>query len=138
MEVKLLEEQDVIQMQEVLEDDNMVFNVDNLKNFINTKNAYGFIAKDNDRVVGFAYGYGLTRPDGKVMFYLHSIGVLPNIQNKGVGSKMMKFIVDFAKGNNFSEVFVITEKGNTRACHVYEKSGFKNDIENEIVYVCEF
>ena len=138
MEVKLLEEQDVIQMQEVLEDDNMVFNVDNLKNFINTKMAYGFIAKDNDRVVGFAYGYGLTRPDGKVMFYLHSIGVLPNIQNKGVGSKMMDYIVSFAKENKFSEVFVITEKGNTRACHVYEKSGFKNDIENEIVYVCEF
>lgn len=138
MEVKLLEEQDVIQMQEVLEDDNMVFNVDNLKNFINTKMAYGFIAKDNDRVVGFAYGYGLTRPDGKVMFYLHSIGVLPDIQNKGVGSKMMDYIVSFAKENKFSEVFVITEKGNTRACHVYEKSGFKNDIENEIVYVCEF
>jgi len=138
MEVKLLEEQDVIQMQEVLEDDNMVFNVDNLKNFINTKMAYGFIAKDNDRVVGFAYGYGLTRPDGKVMFYLHSIGVLPNIQNKGVGSKMMDYIVSFAKENKFSEVFVITEKGNARACHVYEKSGFKNDIENEIVYVCEF
>lgn len=138
MEIKLLEEKDIDLMEEVLIDDNMIFNVDNLKHFINTKNTYGFIAKDNDKTIGFAYGYGLTRPDGKVMFYLHSIGVLPKTQNKGIGSKMMKYIVDFAKENKFSEVFVITDKGNPRACHLYEKSGFQNDIEDEIVYVCEF
>lgn len=50
----------------------------------------------------------------------------------------MRFIIDFAKKSNFSELFVITDKGNPRACHLYEKFGGKNDYENEIVYVYDF
>ena len=42
--------------------------------------------------------------------------------------------IDF-KENGFSECFVITDKGNKRACRVYEKAGGKNDFEDEIVYV---
>ena len=34
--------------------------------------------------------------------------------------------------------FVITDKGNPRACHVYEKLGGKNDYEDEIVYVYDY
>lgn len=136
--VKILEDNEILQMKEVLEDDNMVFDVKNLEKFLKTSNSYGFIAKVDDKIVGFAYGYGLQRPDGRVMLYLHSIGILPNYQDKGIGSKLMNFIIDFARGKNFSELFVITDKGNPRACHLYEKFGGKNDYEDEIVYVYDF
>lgn len=36
------------------------------------------------------------------------------------------------------EMFVMTDKGNPRACHVYEKIGGKNDYEDEICYVINF
>ena len=116
----------------------MIFDIKNLKKFLTTPNTYGFIAKVGDKIVGFAYCYALQRPDGFVMFYLHTIGNLPNYQDKGIGSKLMKFIIDFAKKNKFSELFVITDKGNPRACHLYEKFGGKNDYEDEIVYVYDF
>lgn len=137
MKIKLLEEKDIANMQEILHDDDMIFNLDFLKNFLSCPNAYGFIASIENKIVGFAYAYSLLRPDGKTMFYLHSIGVLPAFQNLGVGTKMMDYIVNFAKENNFSEVFVITDKANNTACHVYEKTGFTNEIENEVVYVNE-
>ena len=35
-------------------------------------------------------------------------------------------------------MFVITDEGNPRACHVYEKVGFKNEIPDEVCYVYEF
>ena len=136
--IKRLEDKYILQMKEVLEDDNMIFDLNNLKKFLTTPNTYGFIAKVDENIVGFAYCYALQRPDGLVMFYLHSIGILPNYQDKGVGSKLMRFIIDFAKKSNFSELFVITDKGNPRACHLYEKFGGKNDYENEIVYVYDF
>lgn len=136
--IKRLEDKDILQMKEVLEDDNMDFDIKNLEKFLTAPNTYGFIAKVDENIVGFAYCYALQRPDGLVMLYLHSIGILPNYQDKGVGSKLMKFIIDFAKKNNFSELFVITDKGNPRACHLYEKFGGKNDYENEIVYVYDF
>ncbi len=69
-------------MEEVLIDDNMVFDIDNLKGFLNDTSSFGFIAKENNKIIGFAYCYTLLRPDGKTMFYLHSIGMLPNYKTK--------------------------------------------------------
>ena len=95
MEYKVFEEQDIELMEDVLKDDNMIFNKGFLNNFINDNNAFGFIAKDNNNIVGFAYAYTLLRPDGKTMFYLHSIGMLPDYQNNGYGIKLMQFIKDY-------------------------------------------
>lgn len=140
MEYKVLEEQDLELMEDVLKDDNMIFNKDFLNSFINDNNAYGFIAKENNNMVGFAYAYAYTllRPDGKTMFYLHSIGMLPTYQNNGYGTKLMQFIKDYSISLGCSEMFVLTDKGNPRACHVYEKLGGKNDYEDEICYVYDF
>lgn len=138
MEYKLLEKEDLELMEEVLKDDNMVFNKDYLNAFINDNNAYGFIAKENNNIVGFAYAYTLLRPNGKTMFYLHSIGMLPNHQNKGYGTKLMQFIKDYSIKLGCSEMFVITDKGNPRTCHLYEKLGGKNDYEDEVVYVYDY
>ena len=138
MEYKLLEKEDLELMEEVLIDDGMVFDVEYLTRFIDDKNAYGFIAKENNKVVGFAYAYRFTRPDGKNMFYLHSIGMLPNYQNRGYGSALLSYIKNYSKQLGCSEMFVITNKGNPRACHVYEKLGGINDYEDEIVYVYDY
>ena len=138
MEYKLLERNDLELMEEVLKDDNMKYNITYLNNFLEDDNAYGFIAKDNNKVVGFAYGYNLTRPDGKTMFYLHSIGMLPNYQNNGYGSKLLSYIKEYSKKLGCKEMFVITDKGNPRACHVYEKLGGINDYEDEVVYVYNY
>lgn len=138
MEYKLLEKEDLKLMKDVLEDDGMIFNTDYLNNFLNDKNAYGFIAKENNKVIGFAYAYTLLRPDGRTMFYLHSIGMLPNYQNNGYGSQLLSFIKEYSQKIGCSEMFVITDKGNPRACHVYEKLGGKNDFEDEIVYVYDY
>ncbi|AXH51744.1 GNAT family N-acetyltransferase [Clostridium perfringens] len=97
-----------------------------------------FIAKENNKIIGFAYCYTLLRPDGKTMFYLHSIGMLPNYQDKGYGSKLLSFIKEYSKEIGCSEMFLITDKGNPRACHVYEKLGGKNDYKDEIVYVYDY
>ena len=138
MEYKVFEEQDIELMKDVLKDDNMIFNKGFLNNFINDNNAFGFIAKDNNNIVGFAYAYTLLRPDGKTMFYLHSIGMLPDYQNNGYGTKLMQFIKDYSIKLGCSEIFVITDKGNSRACHLYEKLGGKNDYEDEVVYVYDY
>ena len=138
MEYKVFEEQDIELMEDVLKDDNMIFNKGFLNCFINDNNAFGFIAKDNNNIVGFAYAYTLLRPDGKTMFYLHSIGMLPDYQNNGYGTKLMQFIKDYSIKLGCSEIFVITDKGNSRACHLYEKLGGKNDYEDEVVYVYDY
>ena len=138
MEYKLLEDDELELMENILNDDNVIFNIGYLKNFINNEKAYGFVAKEKGKIIGFAYGYSLLRPDGKTMFYLHSIGILPDYQDKGYGTDLLSYIGDYSKKIGCSEMFIITDKGNSRACHVYEKLGGKNNYEDEIVYVYDY
>ena len=46
--------------------------------------------------------------------------------------------MEYSKEIGCSEMFLITDKGNPRACHVYEKLGGKNDYKDEIVYVYDY
>lgn len=135
MEYKLIDKNDSCLMKEILEDDDMVFNIDNVNKFIDDDNTLGFIVKDDNRIVGFGYGHKILHPDGKVAFFLYSIGMLDDYQNCGYGTKLLSFIKEYVKSIGCFEMFVITDKGNPRACHVYEKLGGKNDYEDEICYV---
>lgn len=138
MEYKLLESKELDFMENILNEDNMIFNIDYLINFMKNENTYGFVTKEKEKIIGFAYGYSLLRPDGKIMFYLHSIDILPDYQDKGYGIGLLSFIKDYSKKIGCSEMFIITDKGNSRACHIYEKLGGKNECEDEIVYVYDY
>ncbi|HAR2000358.1 GNAT family N-acetyltransferase [Enterococcus faecium] len=59
---------------------------------------------------------------GLPFFYLHKIF----------------YTLEYSKEIGCSEMFLITDKGNPRACHVYEKLGGKNDYKDEIVYVYDY
>lgn len=50
----------------------------------------------------------------------------------------MAWLSDYAKNLGCSELFVITDKGNPRACRVYEKAGGKSEYSDEIVYVIDY
>ena len=132
---KLLEKNDMELMREILEDDNTIFDILQLNKFINDKNTLGFIAKTENKIVGFGYGYTILHPDGRVAFFLYSIGMLPKYRDKGYGTQLLSFIKDYVKNIGCFEMFVLTDKGNPRACHVYEKLGGKNDYDDEICYV---
>ena len=62
MKYKLLEKEDLKLMKEIIEDDNMDFDLNNLQKFLNDKNNYGFIAKEENKIIGFIYGYSLLKP----------------------------------------------------------------------------
>ncbi len=132
---KLLEKNDMELMREILEDDNTIFDILQLNKFINDKNTLGFIAKTENKIVGFGYGYTILHPDGRVAFFLYSIEMLPKYRDKGYGTKLLSFIKDYVKNIGCFEMFVLTDKGNPRAYHVYEKLGGKNDYDDEICYV---
>ena len=65
--------------------------------FLNENNSYGFIAKNESEIIGFAYGYVLFRPDGKKDFYLHAIDIDHRFQGNGYGTRLMNFIKDYIK-----------------------------------------
>ena len=129
---------DIGGLRDLLEDDGMIYHPEYLNRFFASPGACAFGAFEGKRPVGMAYCYLLPRPDGKTMFFLYSLGLLPAWQDRGIGTKFMAWLSDYAKNLGCSELFVITDKGNPRACRVYEKAGGKSEYSDEIVYVIDY
>lgn len=138
MEYKLLEELDLKLMLDFVDDENTKYNITELEEFIKEKNTYGFIAKDDNKIVGFAFGYVLLKPNRRKAFYFDSIDVMPEFQSKGCGTGLMSFARDYAKKLGCYEMFLLTNKSNTSACKCYEKSGAISETNDDIVYVYDF
>ena len=135
MVYKLLEKSDLELMIDFVDDENTKYNVDELKNFIDYESNYGFITKIDNKVIGFAYGYILLRPDGKKDFYLHAIDIMKEYQGQGYGTEFMNYIKEKIKEIGCRKMFLITNKSNISACKCYEKAGGINNADDEIVYV---
>ena len=138
MEYKSLEKQDIELLLDFVDDENTKYNEADLENFINEKNTYGFIAKENNKIIGFAFGYVLSKPDGRKALYFDSIDVMSDYQSKGCGTGLMSFARDYAKELGCYEMFLVTNKSNSSACKCYEKSGAKSEADDDIVYVYDF
>ena len=130
MECKVLEKQDFELMKEIIEDDDMEFDLDNLNEFLKDKNNYGFIAKKDNKIIGFIYGYSLLKPNGKYMFYVHSVGVLPNYQGKGIGKELFKYMVEYLENEKKSyKYFLLTTEDNIIAQKLYRKYSNKECLQ---------
>ena len=138
MEYKILEEQDLELMLDFVDDENTKYSIEVLKNFIDEKNNFGFIAKTKNKIVGFAFGYILLKPDGRKVFYLDAIDVMPEYQGKGCGTGIISFARDYAKTLNCYKMYLITNRSNVSACKCYEKAGGINKADDEIIYVYDF
>ena len=138
MEYKILEKQDLELMLDFVDDENTKYSIEVLKKFIDEKNNFGFIAKTNNKIVGFVFGYILLKPDGRKVFYLDAIDVMPEYQGKGCGTGIISFARDYAKTLNCYKMYLITNRSNVSACKCYEKAGGINKADDEIIYVYDF
>lgn len=137
MKYKVLEEKDLELMLDFVDDEDTKYNIDDLKKFINGDNNFGFISKEDNKIIGFAFGYILLNPDGRKQFYLHAIDIMKDYQGKGYGTDLISFVRDFVKNIGCYKMFLITNKSNISACKCYEKAGGINKANDEIVYVYE-
>ena len=138
MEYKILEEKDLELMLDFVDDENTQYSTVDLKEFIDGNNNFGFVAKTDNKIVGFAFGYILLYPDGRKVFYLHAIDVMPEYQGKGYGTGLITFARDYAKTIKCFKMYLITNRSNISACKCYEKAGGINKANDEIVYVYDF
>lgn len=138
MKYKLLEEQDLELMLDFVDDENTKYKVEDLRKFIENKNNYGFIIKIDNKIVGFAFGYILLKPDGRKAFYLDAIDVMPDFQGKGYGTGLISFARDYVKNIGCYEMYLITNRSNISACKCYEKAGGINNANDEVIYVYDF
>ena len=123
---EMLQEEDIPQINEISEWFTKC-NYDQIKKFLSEKQNIAIVAKLDSKVIGLIYGYSLTCFDNaKPQFFIYSVDIHNEYQDKGYGSRFVKYAVDWARDNGFCECFVITDEGTPRACRVYEKAGMKH------------
>ena len=82
----------------------------------------GFIVAEVNRiVVGFAVGFLAQEGTGRIF----SLAVHPLYQNRGMGSALLKEIIDVFTKSGVAEVVLEVRLGNFKAKRFYERHGFE-------------
>ncbi len=83
---------------------------------------------DNDKIVGYINYYLMYEK-----IEIANFNVLDNYQNKGIGTKLINYLIDKYK-NIVDNITLEVKKDNIKAIHVYEKMGFKKVATREGYY----
>lgn len=95
-----------------------------VEKFLNDERNWLFAAIHADKVIGFAYGYRMARMDGAAdMLYIHEVGVADAVQRRGVGTAMMRALLDDARREGIGKVFLVAARSNAAANELYRKVG---------------
>jgi N-acetylglutamate synthase-like GNAT family acetyltransferase len=98
----------------------------NPQKYILDSGGHIFFAIENNQVLGCVAL--LKRSEGS--FELTKMAVLPNQRGKKIGQQLMQYCIDFAKEENFTQLFLYSNTILENAIYIYLKYGFK-EVELE-------
>ncbi len=97
------------------------------ENFFDNKDVCLLIAKSNEKLAGYIYGYIQNNGDStiKKVGVLDALYVEEEFRNNGVAQLLIDGFKNWSKNNNISYLEVKACKDNLKAIKLYEKMGFK-------------
>jgi ribosomal-protein-alanine N-acetyltransferase len=91
-------------------------------------NATTFEVWDNN-IVGLIAGY-FNDTEGKKA-YITSVIISPNYQGRGIASRLLREVIDYACKNNFVSIGLEVQQSNEKALSIYKKFNFKIISQNQ-------
>ena len=82
----------------------------------------GLICKNDNQMIGFIIFSPIT-PEAHIL----SISVRNEMQSKGIGTLLLKSMLDQCKVMNYKKIFLEVRVSNEKAINFYEKFGFSKD-----------
>lgn len=106
--------------------DNLISDFDDFWNYsvfkseLESDSSHYLVVKNNSKIIGFA-GIKVTVPDCDIM----NIVVKKDFRNQGIGSLLLKELINLSKSLNVKNLFLEVNERNTPAILLYNKFGFK-------------
>ena len=106
--------------------DNLISDFDDFWNYsvfkseLESDSSHYLVVKDNSKIIGFA-GIKVILPDADIM----NIVVKKDFRNQGIGSLLLKELINLSKSLNVKNLFLEVNEKNTPAILLYNKFGFK-------------
>lgn len=137
MEIKILDGKDLKEINEIIKYKYSENNYDyNITNFLKNESSFVIYSSFNNEFCGYLIGFKLERLDNnKNMIFLYEIEVVEQFRKNGIGTNMVKFMIDSIRDQDTTKVFVITNKSNTAAMKLYEGCGFSKTSEDDVLFV---
>ena len=82
----------------------------------------GLICKNDNQMIGFII-FSPISPEAHIL----SISVRNEMQSKGIGTLLLKSMLDQCKVMNYKKIFLEVRVSNEKAINFYEKFGFSKD-----------
>ena len=96
-----------------------VFNIESIKSDLeNNPFSHYLVYLDNNRILGFINYYEIYD-----RVEIANFNVLDSYQNKGIGNKLIKKVIELSKDK--VNITLEVRSDNDKAIHIYEKNGFK-------------
>jgi ribosomal-protein-alanine N-acetyltransferase len=104
----------------------------NAEAFLNNPSNWIYAAVADDTVLGFAYGYELSRLNDIVnMLYIHEVGVMEEYQRRGIGYTLLSRLKEECSKRGICRFFLITGQNNIAANALYKKLGGEISAESD-------
>jgi ribosomal protein S18 acetylase RimI-like enzyme len=104
--------------------------------FLKDERHHLVLAYHGDVIVGMASGLHYVHPDKDPELFVNEVSVLDEFQGRGVGRKLIKFLVEYGRELGCKEAWVATEKSNIAAQKAYLAAG--GVPEEEPIVLIEF
>lgn len=105
-----------------------------LSDYYEQKKFVGYVYEEDDVIIGCIFA--LCKISGsKKEIYINEMAVLPERQGQGIGTQLLKSILDYSKGEGLAGVVLYTSEY-APAFKFYEKNGFKLS-QGTICMYCE-
>ena len=120
IKITSMTQEDLTQISDTLSSDfDEFWSYDILKNELNADNSNYFIAKLNEKIVGFS-GIKTMVDEADIM----NIVVKKDFRNQGIGSLLLENLIDLAKKQNLTSITLEVMEENFPAIHLYKNFGF--------------
>jgi GNAT superfamily N-acetyltransferase len=84
-----------------------------------------FAARFHGQIVGMvSLLFTISTAEGAKACWLEDMVVRPDQRGKGLGTRLLKHAISYAKANGFSRITLLTDQTNQGAIRLYERNGF--------------
>ena len=91
--------------------------------FLSDSATVAFVAEADEEIVGWAYGYRLSRPEGTCAFLLYEVEVVPRARRRGHGSALIAAWLEEAERRGCRKAWALADAAAEAAIEFYQATG---------------
>ncbi len=102
--------------------------------FVADAHTFCFVAVDDERPVGWAWGSDLRRPDGRSMACLYEMDVVHGRRREGIGALLLEAVHAGARRRGCHKLWVVADGDDDRAQAFYAALGGQHEAGGSVVF----